>query len=481
MDPIDRRAFPRAIPVVVLFVFAAAALPVRGQAPDAVPETSAPVGDPAVSEAFRYEAHWQAQLDAEKFDEAVEVATSWINEAKVQFGDDAPETFVPMLRLAETHYVNDDPAKAVATYFEAVKVGERAFGPVSMVLVQPLLRTGQIYQQQGDNEAAISALLRAKDITHRNAGIFNVEQGPIVDMLTESFWSMGDVRQATREQRFLFGTAEKSYGPDSPDLVPALQKWALHNARIGRLSDSRQLFYEAIDILEKSYGPDDLRLVDTLYTMANTLEPRHYQENQYYPREGAIALRRAIDIYQAQEFVDADDVLTAQARLGDWYMRNDRRNKGLEVYQAAIDEARATGVDEALLDRQFGAPRLLTRAVATVGMTNSERERARKEIRKVVFEYDLDVRGNVRNVRVIEDSLGLVSTIRILRAQIKELKHRPRWVDGQRVPHFGMRYEVIFDPTKREAMHSAYFSRPEQTAAKTASEEPEVEEPTTAN
>ncbi|MEO1574940.1 MAG: tetratricopeptide repeat protein, partial [Pseudomonadota bacterium] len=366
MDRSHCRAFSRTTAAVVSLLAWTAAVSSSAQDAAAVdedralgPEPAAELapGNEAVSEAFRYEAHWQAKVDADLIDEAIDIATSWVNAATVQYGDDSAEAFVPTLRLAETHYINDDPAKSVAAYLDAIKVGERNFGAVSPLLVKPLQRLGQIYQQQDDDEAAISALMRAKDITHRNAGIFNIEQGPIVDLLTESFWSMGDIRQATREQRFLFGTAEKTYGDDNPNLVPALHKWARHNARIGRLSDSRQIYHRALEVMENTYGPNDLRLIDTLYRMANTLVPAGAggQDNQYYPREGAIALSRAIDIYQAQEFVDNEDVLTAQARLGDWYMRNDRRNRALDTYQSAIDQARASGIDEASIDRQFGA------------------------------------------------------------------------------------------------------------------------------
>ena len=481
---------------LILTVLAAAATGTPVAAQDAVAddvmtvpapddELMAAPGDDAIDETFRYEAHWQALVDTERYDEAVEMARRWVNDASIQFGDHSAETFIPNLHLAESHYLAEDPANAVAAYSEAIKSGERAFGVFSPVLVQPLMRLGQIFQQQSDDEAAVSVLMRAKDITHRNAGIYNLEQAPIVDLLTESFWSLGDVRQATREQRLRYGTAERAYADDDPNRVPALHKWASFNARIGRMSDSRKLYHKALDILEDNYGENDLRLVDTLYRIANSVVPTGEGQNAYYPREGALALKRAIEIYKAQEFVDQADVLTAQSRLGDWYMLNGRRNRALTLYQTSIDEARADGVDEAVIDRVFGAPRLLSTPPRTVGMTSSERVRALESPRVVIAQYDLDARGYARNVRVIEDTMGLVSTTKLLRARIMGMQHRPRFVNGKAVPTYGLRFEYTFNennsgelgqrgPYVLEEVDEAVDSAPVETAASEEAVEPDT-------
>ncbi|MEO1576536.1 MAG: hypothetical protein AAFU65_16445, partial [Pseudomonadota bacterium] len=117
----------------------------------------------------------------------------------------------------------------------------------------------------------------------------------------------------------------------------------------------------------------------------------------------------------------------------------------------------------------FGAPRQLTAMNPTIGMSESARKRAREKTQRIIFEYDLDHRGQVRNVRVVEDTLGLVSTLKLMREQLKALKHRPRWVDGRAVPFKGMRVEVLYPANQdRPRQIGPYPVRPvEPASAKT--------------
>lgn len=403
--------------------------------------------DAALEEAFRYEANWLALTDAGEHAKAVELTETWINDATVQFGEKSIATIAPLLRQAQSLHRISEPRRAVEAYRDAVKLIERNLGAFSPELVKPLTEMGQVLMEEREHEGAVSILMRAKDITHRNSGIFNLEQEPLIQLLTETYMREGEIRQATREQRLLFGTAERVYGEDSVEFVPALQRWAKWNARIQRYPDARRLFYQAVEILEKEYGPNDLRLVETLNLLAQSL---YDNARSIYPREGAMALQRVIDIYEAQEFTDAADLLAARSRLADWYMYGNRTDKAIKLYAESIRKAKEDGVSDKVIEAQYGAHRLLRTSVTPIGSENAAvRERLSTQPAYMVIQFDIDKRGFARNIRIVEDTVNVISMARTLRERVKNSTFRPRFVDGQPAPTYGQKQYYLFDGSLR--------------------------------
>lgn len=412
---------------------------VDGDAPAPPSDTSATSNEETV---FYYR-QWQELNEAGRHDEAAELAQTWYNDAVVQFGENSAAASAAALFRGDSQLAMGDAAQAANAYTESVKAAERSAGPFDSSLVKPLLRLGMVYLEQADHEASVDALMRAKNITHRNQGIFNLEQGVIVDVLTESYEALGELRQATREQQFLFGTAEKTYGKDSPELVPALHKWASWNARMGRIPQARRSFYRAIEILEQHYGPNDLRLVDTLNMIARS----YYRSiSDHSTRDGTVALRRAVDIYRQQEFIDQADLLRQQSRLGDWYMLALKRNRGIKTYSQGIAEARTAGLDEDVIDAVFGVPRVIGLTREPLGLTRMQLAELGDGPHRVVFQFDLDKTGRVRNIEAIDDSMGFVTIVKVLRARLASSVFRPRFVDGQPVSTYGMRIQYNVFP-----------------------------------
>jgi tetratricopeptide (TPR) repeat protein len=416
---------------------------------------------PAEQTVFYYQ-QWQELNAAKRHAEAAEVAQTWYNAAVVQFGEYSQAAAAALLYLGDSHLELGNAALAAAAYTDSVKAAERSAGPFDSSLVKPLLRVGMVYLEQGDHEASVDALMRAKNITHRNQGIYNLEQGVIVDVLTESYEALGELRQATREQQFLFGTAEKAYGENSPELVPALQKWASWNARKGNFPAARRAFYRAIDILEREYGPNDLRIVDTLNLIARSYF-RSFSDHS--PREGSVALRRAIDIYRNQEFVDQADLLRQQTRLGDWHMLTPSRKRAIKTYKKSIAEAREAGLDDDIINAAFGVPRILSVTKEPLGLTRMQMEELADGPYLVKFEFDLDKTGRVRHIKVLEDSMGFVTITKVLRTRLASTVFRPRFVDGEPVSTFGSHMTYNVYPRRNLAIRGALEMGEDSNAA----------------
>lgn len=396
-----------------------------------------------------YARNWRQLMADGEHEAAADLAGTWVADATRRFGEEDYHTFLPLIRLAQAHERAGDLGAALRAYDGAVTVGERRLGVFDPALVEPLTGMGRVLANQGDHEAAVSRLMRAKDITHRNAGIFNEQQIEIVDILTEAYVGLGELRQATREQHFIFAAQEKIHGPDSLALIPALQKWAQWNARTNRFADARRLYHRAIETLEKNYGPNDLRLIETLNMIARSF---YRNPTTSHPREGAYALQRAVEIYKAQEFVDQADLLRAQTRLGDWFMLSGLRSRSIEEYEKAVGEALEAGVDEELIDTMYGYPKLLRTNKVPIGVLARQVRQVSDGPRHILVEFDVDKRGRARNIRVIEDTVDLVSVVQVVRERIALSTFRPRFENGEPVVTHGVRKLFQFEVGDTDAV-----------------------------
>lgn len=396
---------------------------------------------------FRYAERWQALSDAENHADAAKLAKTWVADAIVQFGDGAAETFPPLTHLASSYAANDQNQLAIKTYREAIIVGEREIGVFSRLLVGPLVNLSALLAVNEQHDDAVSALMRAKNITHRVEGIFNTEQSTIVEKLSDIYLQLDDVQQATREQRLLYSSEAREVGDDSPAIVPALHRWAEFHVRIDRRRDARRFLRRAVAVLEDAYGRNDVRIAGTLKLIAETFRS---DADSTLPREGLQALRRVVAIYQAQENVDQADLLNAQASLGDWYLATGRRALGMKTHVEAIAAARAAGFDDALINDLYTQPKALTTKKQPEGSNRLGLQRMKESwssVRindvegSVVFEFDVNERGFPKNVRVVKDTIGRARLVNTFRSWVNSVIYRPKFVNGEAVVTRGLRRE----------------------------------------
>ncbi len=399
---------------------------------------------------FRYEAQWQTLTAADNHTDAALLAKTWVNDAIVQFGDGAAETFPPLTHLASSYAASDKRALAINTYRRAIEVGERQLGTFSRSLVGPLVKLGELLQANRQYEEAVSTLARAKNITHRIEGIYNTEQTGIVEKLSDLYLQLDDVQQAGREQRLLYSSNVREVGENSPNIVPALHRRAEFNLKINRHRDARQYLHRAVEVLENAYGPNDVRIVETLNMIAATFLEN---ENSSLPREGLLALRRVVSIYEAQDSVDQADLLGAKTALGDWYIATGRRTLGLETHLEAIAAAREAGFSDALIDEFYAKPRPLTTKARPEDSSRLGLQRYKHTSSAVVidsldgsiiFEFDVSERGVPNNIRVVKDTIGRHRLVNMLRTWVALVVYRPKFENGEAVATQGLRREFEF-------------------------------------
>ncbi|MFK7887472.1 MAG: hypothetical protein AB8G16_11485 [Gammaproteobacteria bacterium] len=399
---------------------------------------------------FRYQEQWQALTDADDHAAAADLAKTWVNDTKRQFGDGAAETFLPLTFLADSYAASDQNQLAIITYQDAIEVGEIEIGVFARALLDPLVKLSELLKANDQHNEAVTALVRAKDITHRVEGIYNTEQTGIIEKLSDVYLLLNDVRQATREQKLLLSSESREVGYDSPALVPALHRWADFNVKINRRRDARRFLHDAVEILEKAYGPDDIRIAETLKLIAETFRS---DQSSVRPREGLKALRRVVDIYQAQDNVDQADLLKAKSSLGDWYLTTGRRSRGLETYENAVIAAREAGLSDAAINKLYAKPEPLTTTDQPEGSNRIGLQRKSefwssvmidKLDGSIIFEFDVNERGFPKNIRVVEDTIGRARMVNMLRTWVAAVVYRPKFENGEAVVTYGLRREFEF-------------------------------------
>lgn len=372
---------------------------------------------------------WHRLIANDEFQAAGELADAWLRMIEQRGGGDTPELLIPLQRRAYAYEAQKEYPQARVFYSRAIRLAEAHLSAFAPELVGPLTGLGRVLMAEKEYEAAEEPLLRAQGITHRNLGIFSTSQDVILAHLTNAYQAQGKNMLADNQQFLVLAAYEKEFG-ESPELVPALHEWARWNANLGRFAKVGSSLERALTILEEAYGPNDLRLLKTLELM---IEVYRYHPSRAHAREGERAMQRMIEIYESQPLVDKTDLITTQTRMGDWYMLAQSRKNASRQYIETVASAEANGIDPELIDKLYGAPKILY-------MDKSREEFFGRSVNEgaakpgyIVVQFDVSKYGRTSNIRVVEDTLSNPAIARAAINRVESAIYRPRFENGQPV------------------------------------------------
>lgn len=343
--------------------------------------------------------------------------------------------------LGEAYYgLGQHPASADA-FAKTLEQLEQSAGVFDPLFVRPLEGLGKALLAMGKLDVAEGAFTQAKDITHRNFGIFNVVQSDIVNYLAKTYLDRGEIAKATREQNFLMRAHTEAYG-ETPRLLPALRRYGRFQELVGTPALARNSYRRALDIMTRAYGSDDLRLVGPLRDFAKSYINTPRGSQRIMSGAGVEALRNVIDLYSRQEFTDAADVALAWADLGDWYVIGGQPGRARKAYTQAGTVLREAGSEEG--DR-FSKPVEIEYEERPVFLRRSQLRSFPKKLSVLEFEFTVTASGRVTRLTVIRDDLQSVRYANEVGALVKESRYRPRIVDGVPVDTPGVRKVFRYD------------------------------------
>lgn len=329
--------------------------------------------------------------------------------------------------------------------------------------IYPLMMVkAQILKEQNKLVVATDLLRRAQHITHRNDGVYSEQQIAVVDLISEISTSQRDYAEADRQELFNLSIGEHTFGANSIKLVPRLEKVGRHfrlrgaamhfepNAifapapvlnrkdRAAIFNESLRHYNRSLTIQENNYGPNDLRLVNTLRSIAHTrmaqISGRRYAED---------ALARVVSITAANPIADIPEHAVALIELADAYTINGNR-KAAETYLDAWDLLSQSEELNDLRKDIFSSPTRIfppTQPYSLLSRRPSAVEPG-EEI-YVIAMYSIRPNGRTSDIEVFESNAP-VEQKKQLRLWIRDSRYRPRIEDGVLVQTEGLTIKQTF-------------------------------------
>ncbi|MDH3645251.1 MAG: TonB family protein [Gammaproteobacteria bacterium] len=327
----------------------------------------------------------------------------------------------PLITVIELQLELPDNPAAEQTLGRLIRIIESQDSVFSLDLVDPLTVLAELYSSASRKDEAITALRRARHISHRNLGILNLEQIELADQLAMNYYEMGSIKEANRENRFAFRVNIHEYGADSAELVPAINKLASWYELIGEFGIARQHYKKSVDLIEKDYGENDLRLVAQLQNIAGT-----YRKQNILKGEGKDALFRAVQIQQQHPEADVVSRARALTDIGDWFMLTSRRRDAIDLYAQAWNLLTADGASPEKGDVIFGRPKRLR---FNPPLPNPLALGGVSEIH-VDVEFSVTPEGSVTNLSV-KDASAHWRVQNEVRLAMRNARYRPQFADGR--------------------------------------------------
>jgi CHAT domain-containing protein/tetratricopeptide (TPR) repeat protein len=169
----------------------------------------------------------QAQSDAGKYDEALDLAKNALAQGEAALGPDEAYVGDLLLRLGGAQFLKGDTASALLTLQRALRIDETTLGkedPQTALVLQAL---GNLYSNSGDYPKGREVLQRALDIT------------------------------------------EKTLGPDSPRVAKCLVLSAILQQRRGDFPRALAELQRALAIDQETLAPDDLAVIKVMDSLGD--------------------------------------------------------------------------------------------------------------------------------------------------------------------------------------------------------------------
>jgi tetratricopeptide (TPR) repeat protein len=177
-------------------------------------------------------------------------------------------------------------AAAEGAYAEAVRLAEQHGELEGERLLTPLLGLGTALAGSGRHEEAVPHLQRAVAIARVQHGLFDLHQQDMLKTLAASLTAVGRVPEAQDLMIYRARVAEKTYGEESPEVIPALCDLGDWFAEVRMSPEARMTFQVALNIVGTKLSLNDLAIVEPLRGVARTYMRRvSYPESALRPRE----------------------------------------------------------------------------------------------------------------------------------------------------------------------------------------------------
>jgi len=335
-----------------------------------------------------------------------------------------------LLARGELRTQLDDLDAAEADFLDAIELITATDGEFAAALIRAYRGLARVLAARGDLPEAITTLESARHVSHRNFGLFNMEQAEILDELSGVYEQAGDTREAQQQQQEILDVAQRHFGADAADVIPYHFKLARYYELERMRGLARDQYARALEIVRddpQSTPADELPMLTELVRIATLTG------------EASRARRDLEDLLRSDVTAAAAIEAEAYAVLGDDELVNGRLDGAAEFYAQA--HAVFAIPDEG--DAYFRAPRLINFVPPPSPVDWGRRRGGDYAWGAITAAFGLTATGKAERIAiVVSDPPGLMDALYARR--LAEAVFRPRIEGGHMVATNRLRFSHEF-------------------------------------
>ncbi len=394
-------------------------------------------------------ARYEQAIEGELYDEAADASKLYINALLRDPDHDRREWGRALGRLghAQHHAGEFDPA--IENYVLAVEIIEAETNRLDPLLIEPLFGLSRALDDSGNYRVAVASYKRLLHVQQVNEGLHTLEQGQVLNELSEVYFRLGDYQRANALQHSYVSIYNSNFPGDNLQQLPALYSRADMQYKTGHMIDAQLSYRRIISMIERADGPQSLYLLPAIYRLSDLLQNNRIKdgiEGSYVARR---YLRRAVYIAEHHDGASNLERADALIAMGDYLnLRTGDRRAAMRKYVAAWQQL---NTDDSLgeeSDARFGSPILLNdppsnttpamRQLMMLSQTDLD-----DVFGRLVVRYDIDAAGRTRNIELIEgDAAGYWDSIIV--DHVDRFVFRPALVDGKPAEISDRLYEIKY-------------------------------------
>jgi len=358
-------------------------------------------------------------VDIGDYNGALGPAQQVVEQTSEEVGDMDPRLAPDLTALAEIQRQIGEYALAEETYLRVIGILESQSNKFAPELIAPYHGLGKTFLATANYSAAMTVLDQARHVSRRNLGLFNIDQIAIIDDQTTALLGLRDVPAASELQRDRLDLAIKTFGENSPEVVPYHYYLADYYASSRLKNRAHDEYQRAVEVLSATSGEYSADLLPPL--MAIMALNRGDRDTGVE----AVHVRAILDNSE-----DLDPALRAAAlaSLGDWHLvRLDNTEDAFSYYRAAY----ATAAKEQR-DRLFGVPKLLDFVAPMNKISPRKAIGLRSGIGTIRLQFTVEADGTTSGAEVLEVSPP-DSVEEDYLSRLSAARFRPRFIDGEPV------------------------------------------------
>lgn len=397
--------------------------------------------------------------------------------ATVVFAEDAPDE--PASAAA-----HEEPAVSASVYEQKIRQMESEHGVYDAELSETLLSLGLVYRAQNKYRQAIETFERSLHIQRVNAGLYNIDQIRLVELIIESASASRDWNQLGDSLFYLLWIYRRNYNDDKGKLLQELKKAGglildayqsgVNDISLIHLVEADDIYDEAAGIL-KGQNKNKEELAVVLYRTAlinyhiaqtvNGSKVSHKEireamlesgraipdiaerevRDHFYKQaffKGKSAISRIIDIYETELPGSLMNYAEALIFMGDWHLAFRQKRNAMPWYGKAYAVLTGNNISEEDINSLLGTPKPLKILV----LPGEDVKAANTDSLYVDAILDVSSDGWPANIKIIKTNPpGNEKLLRRGELAVAGVRYRPRFENGIPAETKNVTLQYVFD------------------------------------